>query len=147
MPLRNALKHGLTAHISDRLKAFSHYEELDAGNKNKKMFADVQKAWKGFVKSKINDSGGIAGVITASKQQLFVEKVEFDTNRLLLGCENGVIDLDKGVFRPYTFEDRITLCTNVTFIPTITAIRDSQDNIIATFKVMNEEGELEEVDT
>lgn len=51
-------------------------------------------------------------VIEMSKNRFYREKVDFfDTNEMLLGFQNGVYDLEHGVFRPYRYDDYMTFST------------------------------------
>ena len=48
------------------------------------------------------------------KQDNFIERL--DTNRYLLCCSNGVVDLKQKVFRDGRPDDMISLCTNVAYV-------------------------------
>ena len=36
-------------------------------------------------------------------------EMQFDSNRNLFGCKNGVFDIEYDLFRPYKFDDFVTM--------------------------------------
>lgn len=81
-----------------------------------------QRAGKLFAYAK--HSGDLTGIIRAMKlaePRLFVPADAFDSDPLLLGCSNGVIDLSTGELLPSRPEQFITQSTGIMFDPKATA--------------------------
>ena len=48
-------------------------------------------------------------IVKASKSIMVDNDMEFDGNRSLFGCKNGVFDIEADIFRPYKFDDFVTM--------------------------------------
>ena len=64
---------------------------------------------------KLSTVSGVASVIKAMQNYLTVNSIEWDTQRHLLGFENGLWDNNKKVFRLYTIHDYVTFSTGYDF--------------------------------
>lgn len=54
-------------------------------------------------------------VIDLCKSRFIKSRVDFDTKEYLLGFDNGVYDLENDEFRPYRYDDFVTMTTRLTF--------------------------------
>ena len=48
-------------------------------------------------------------IIKAAKSIMVDNEMQFDGNRNLFGCKNGVFDIEADCFRPYKFHDFVTM--------------------------------------
>ena len=48
-------------------------------------------------------------IVKASKTIMVDNEMQFDGNRNLFGCKNGVFDIEADIFRPYKFDDFVTM--------------------------------------
>jgi phage/plasmid-associated DNA primase len=73
--------------------------------------AMYDKIWK------LKSASGVSSCVSIAETLLRNDKLEFDTNVDLFGCENGVIDIENECFRPYRFDDYITFSCGYDFTP------------------------------
>jgi hypothetical protein len=72
---------------------------------------------------------GCHAIIKESETFMINDEIEFDANADLLGFKNGVLDFENECFRPYEFNDYITMSCGFEFRP-----------LLKGFKVITEEG-------
>ena len=64
----------------------------------------------------LNTNTYINSIVSVGKT-LMLSVFEFDTNPNLVGYENGVFDIEEYTFRPYRFDDYITMSCGYPFVP------------------------------
>ncbi len=104
------LKKVIMTDVSDRIRAYS----MGKGEERKDD-EDQAKLWK--IITKLKDISFVEKIVRVCKifmhDPLFMKKK--DKNKKLLCCENGVIDLELGIFREGRPDDYCTLSTGITF--------------------------------
>jgi phage/plasmid-associated DNA primase len=85
----------------------------------------------------VGDNMKIKAVAECCKTWLRNEGIVFDAKDFLTGFNNGVYDLDTNCFRPYRYDDFVSMTTAFDFLPTFTKM------MIGSY---NEEGEYQEVE-
>jgi len=68
----------------------------------------------------------IDNIITHILSKIEPSKQEFDSKPFLMGFENGVFDLNLNEFRPYAFDDYLTMTTKYDYIPPDYSIPEDQ---------------------
>jgi hypothetical protein len=76
-----------------------------------------------FTKQHLHDNTQISKCVGQGKTLLSNDSIEFDCNPDLFGCNNGVLDLKEGVFRPARFNDYITWSCGYDFTPCLKGIK------------------------
>lgn len=133
-PLRKAIMYEVEKYWEGIMKkwndlyetmAFEDGEEPDC---NYKLWKDTKDAMANRL-YQLKTANGIQSVVSVAKTLMANYLLEFDTNPDLFGCENGVIDIVAECFRPYRFNDFVTMSCGYDFKPT------EKD-----FKVIKEDG-------
>jgi phage/plasmid-associated DNA primase len=122
-PLRKAIMYEVEKHwdtimtkwndLYDKME-FEVGEEPDA---NYKLWKNTKKAMTDRL-YQLKTANGIQSIVSVAKTLMANYLLEFDTNPDLFGCENGVIDITGECFRPYRFNDFVTLSCGYDFKPT-----------------------------
>lgn len=124
-PLRMAIMYKIPAYLDKLLEPFSHYDELTTDEKqdndNYETYTRVLKKVQ-EMKAHLRKANDVNNAVTIAKDMLRDWTLQFDNNRDLFGCENGVIDLAQRVFRPYKFDDYMTMSCGYHFKPLTAAI-------------------------
>jgi P4 family phage/plasmid primase-like protien len=113
--------------ISSNLHQLYHDRMMQKSQSIKNMMEDEQ-TWKdtkiklkslALLCMRVRDVGKKDKIMKAAKELFYDEKFshKIDKNPKLLGCNNGVVDFDKNVFRPGDTVDYITKSTNNNYIP------------------------------
>jgi putative DNA primase/helicase len=90
-------------------------EARNIGDENKR--SDLRKhAWRSQSSARISAMIELA----KSEQEVVASPDTFDNDAMLLGVQNGVIDLRTNSFRPSQREDYVTLCAGVAYDPKAT---------------------------
>ena len=100
-------KYKLTRLISEDLYNLYLDEINNAIELDDKELPKLLKTLRNQTSKGFNLNDIIKHILTKAKSS----NSEFDSNPFLLGFDNGVYDLEKGIFRDYTFNDYITLST------------------------------------
>jgi phage/plasmid-associated DNA primase len=100
-------RHKLTIMISEDLHSIQLKEIKDAVELKKEERNSLLKINRRMTSALCNVKDIMRHIITRAKHTL----TEFNSDPLLLGFENGVYDLRKDKFRPYTYSDFITIST------------------------------------
>jgi phage/plasmid-associated DNA primase len=79
-----------------------------------------------------NNAKSIPGIVSYT--------LEFDTNPDLFGCENGVLDFNEECFRPYRFDDYVSMSCGYDVTPFIPGFKVVGEDGIC--RVIGEDGEL-----
>jgi phage/plasmid-associated DNA primase len=82
----------------------------------------------------LKSSTGITSCVSVAKTLLANYKLEFDSKVDLFGTENGVIDIENGISRPYDFNDHITFSCGFNYTC-----------LLPGFKVIDENGDCRTV--
>lgn len=106
---------------------FEKDEEPDC---NYKLWDKTKKAMEKRI-FELKSSSGMLSCVSVAKTLLNNSSLEFDTNINLFGCENGVIDIANECFRPYRFDDYLTLSCGYDYTP-----------LLKDFKVIDNEGNV-----
>jgi putative DNA primase/helicase len=104
---------GLSVQDRARMVHLDIKREVDAvGDQTLK---DALRKWS----TKTESAGNISAMMKLAKSDTRVLRAHeaFDTQRNLVSCRNGVLDLDTGVLRDHSPDDYITRCTNVDYDP------------------------------
>jgi phage/plasmid-associated DNA primase len=81
---------------------------------NEKLVEAAEKVYNNIAR-KLSTVSGVNSVIKAMQTYLTDNSIEWDTQRYLLGFENGVWDNNNKVFRLYTIHDYVTFSTGYDF--------------------------------
>ena len=88
----------------------------------------------------LKKANGMLNCVSVAKTLMANYNLEFDTNKDLFGCENGVIDLEAEVFRPYQFDDFITFTCGYNFTPYLIDLK-----VVENRTIMVEDKKVEEL--
>lgn len=114
--------------ISTNLYQLFHVRMIDAVKSLKDVDRDDEQLWK-EIKTKLKALAGICTRLrdVSKKEKLMKAAKELfhdpyfnhkiDTNQKLLGCNNGIVDFEKNIFRPGDSSDYITKSTKMDYIP------------------------------
>ena len=115
-PLKEALIYTAYPYFTNKLKTFEKYEKCD--NDNSKMYFDLKHKQIGmFLQGQFTGSAPLSKTVDLGRSLLRDYKFEFDRNPNLIGFENGVVDIEAECFRPYRFEDRVSMSVGYDFKP------------------------------
>jgi hypothetical protein len=149
-PLRLAITYGVSKHWFSLIAPFEQqYPQVSIDDEGfnvnceriKSIKADIDK----FTKQHLHDNTQIGKCVGQGKTLLCDDSIEFDCNPDLFGCNNGVLDLKEGVFRPARFNDYITWSCGYNFTPCLKGIRymefdeNSGENVIHTVVENNDQ--------
>lgn len=122
-PLRKAVMYEVEKHWMNIMTKWDDlYEEMEfevseEPDANYKLWQNTKKAMTERLYS-LKTANGIQSVVSVAKTLMSNYLLEFDTNPDLFGCENGVIDITNECFRPYRFNDFVTMSCGYEFKPT-----------------------------
>lgn len=121
LPLKNVITYEVEKAIENLLLPFSHYKFKpsdvdDEPNANNKLYNRVTHAVQSIV-LKITKANDVSNVVLQAKQSFANYTLEFDNKPYLIGFENGVLNLEEMMFRPYHFEDKVSYSCGYNFIP------------------------------
>lgn len=112
-PLRKALMYDIDKHWNGLLEPFTDIykdykpQEGEEPDYNWKIWKECKEKVDSVV-WRLRTSAGIQAVVTVAKTLMADYLLEFDIKEDLFGCENGVIDIENEIFRPYSFDDYMT---------------------------------------
>lgn len=95
----------------------------DGFNVNCNKITEIKTKLELFTKQHLHDNTQISKCVGQGKTLLCNDKIDFDSNPDLFGCNNGVIDLKEGVFRPCRFNDYVTWSCGYDFKPICKGIK------------------------
>lgn len=138
-PLRMAIMYDVPKYILNLMKPLNDkYDNLTTDEKNIndnfEIYERLQKKVSEML-GRLRKANDVSNAVSIARDKFRNFDLEFDTNRNLFGCENGVIDLEEGVFRPYRFTDKVSMSCGFDFKPLTTKIKHQKTT----------KGELEEV--
>lgn len=113
-PLKNYITYGLHAWVKEEMAMLKIFENEYTGavlQRYLKLKDDVAE----WINSKLRNVFCYALIIAACKQIMTDEEIKFDTNIHLFGCRNGVFDIQNDIFRPYLFDDMVTMSCGCDF--------------------------------
>jgi phage/plasmid-associated DNA primase len=147
LPLRNAITYHIEKKMEEMLLPFTHYkfepiDKDDVPNANQKLHQEITEIFDGMVK-RICNANDVNDIVSMARQKFVDYNVEFDVKPYLLGFENGVLDLENRLFRPYHYEDRVSLTCGYDFTPynKKLSVLNKDGVIIPTNCVMDKEDE------
>lgn len=114
-PLRKAIIYKVFEYLNGLLMVFSvkfdtDDEKPDAMlNPNEKIYRKTTAALAKFHKEHLRDNTQGSKCVGQAKALLINDKIKFDMNPHLFGCDNGVLDIEAEIFRPYKFKDYMTM--------------------------------------
>lgn len=102
-----------------------YYDDDQSNNENSQLYENglkiIETARKRSLEIPASQSSIIkAGEIIFNK---YSNEIKFDLNTMLLGMKNGVYDFKEQVFRPYRYNDYITMTTGFDFIPSYPGLK------------------------
>ena len=97
-------------------------QDTEGDNVNCARIKSIKNDIDKFVKQHLHDNTQIGKCVGQGKTLLNDDSIEFDCNPDLFGCNNGVLDLKMGVFRPARFSDYITWTCGYDFTPTVKGV-------------------------
>lgn len=71
---------------------------------------------KTMIDNKLRNGGFISGCLQAARPKFLRQNFKLDSNKFLIGCENGVLDLERKVFRSASPDDYIGMSTGITYV-------------------------------
>ena len=121
LPLRNVITYEVENEINRILMPYSHYkfepiDKTDIPNANQELYNRAVLAF-GAIVSRNTKATEVTNKINQAKQTFANYTLKFDDKPYLLGFENGVLDIDEKLFRPYNFEDKVSFTCGYNFIP------------------------------
>ena len=87
------------------------------------MSLEIKTSIEKFIKSHLRQHCCINNIVGEGKCHLANDHLEFDSNPMLFGCENGVWDLKEESFRPYRFNDYVTWTCGYNFVPELQGLK------------------------
>jgi phage/plasmid-associated DNA primase len=121
LPLRNAITYSIEKELEKMMLPYTHYkfepiDKDDTPNANQRLYLEVSVTIQGLILRccNMNDVNNIVGM---SKQTFVDYHLVFDDKPFLLGFENGVLDIETKLFRPYNFEDKVSFSCGYDFVP------------------------------
>lgn len=107
--LRMTIINKLHPHIQERLAPYlEKYPEEDKNDPNSKMLYSTLRVIEREVQFKSQNYAGMNGIVGTAKT-IFGKDVAFNTNDMLLGFTNGCYDFNEEMFRPYRYDDYMTM--------------------------------------
>lgn len=113
--LRRDLSGKFAKWLKSRLTRFKEYnveeedEKTDTLTPNQKMYKKVKSKLDEAIYCSLMKQQGNCNIVGKAKGEFRNDSVKFDTNIDLFGCENGVIDIENGVFRAYRYNDFVSM--------------------------------------
>lgn len=141
LPLKNAISYLVPNYWRDLMKPWDaifekqSYQNIELAPINYKRWKSI----KGSMERRIYELKGATDInhcCSVAPQRLYNDTLEFDAKEHLFGCANGVIDLEEECFRPYRFDDYVTMSCEYEFTP-----------LLQDFKVIDKEGNESRVRT
>lgn len=96
--------------------------EDEGHNVNCEKIKSIKNDIEKFTKQHLHDNTQIGKCVGQGKTLLCDDSIEFDCNPDLFGCNNGVLDLKEGVFRPARFNDYVTWSCGYDFTPVVKGV-------------------------
>lgn len=116
-PLRKSIVYKLCNKWTEEVKMYQGIlEDLELSPAESKQITNMLSKITDFCKKGLKDDT-ICNKCIHHAETLMEGAIDFDNSSLLFGCNNGVLDIEKGVFRPYTFEDKMTYTCGYDFVP------------------------------
>jgi len=151
-PLKECINKEIIPFAKKILSAYCDDDVLNSGTENAKLYKRGLKIIEDARITHFEISAGMSNVIKCAELYFnqYATEVSFDLNTNLLGMKNGVFDFTERVFRPYRYNDYITMSTNFDFIPLHPKLRyvkleyeNGKDEPIEVIKTVG--GSLEEL--
>lgn len=126
--LRRAITYDVSKHWFSLLEPFEalypqSLEDDEGANINCEQLRKIKKSIDTFTKQHLHDNTQINKCVGQGRTLLCDDTIEFDNDQMLFGCNNGILDLREGVFRPARFSDFVTLSCGFDFIPAIEGVK------------------------
>lgn len=144
LPLRNVITYDVEKKLEELLLPFTHYEfdpidDDDEPTANQELYMVATKK-KSEIVCKGCKANDVNNAITQAKQIFANYTLEFDTKPYLLGFENGVLDIEEKLFRPYHFEDKVSFSCGYNFVPYNSQLKviDEKGAVVPTPFVKND---------
>ena len=113
-PLRNCIMYDLPKYLLDQLKILTE-KYKDKSTDNYKQLLILKGVIYEEIKKKYNTAHEINYIVTICQTIMRDVNLKFDSNRDLLGFNNGVYDINADQFRPYQFNDYVTMSCGFDF--------------------------------
>jgi len=111
--LRRDLSGKFAKWLKSLLNPFKKYEIQDANTAtlsvNQKHYIIIKRILDEAIVASLMKQQGNNNIVGKAKGEFRNDSVKFDTNINLFGCENGVIDIENGVFRGYRYDDFVSM--------------------------------------
>tara|TARA_R110000868_G_scaffold1577_2_gene12759 strand:- start:1552 stop:4782 length:3231 start_codon:yes stop_codon:yes gene_type:complete len=113
---RQDLSGKITDWIWEQFTAFKYYETPEDLSFEAQQLLSVNEKYYKKMRAEVKDAilfslsrhDGNNAVIGKAKGE-FLSQKDFDKNENLFGCDNGVFDIEKGLFRSYKYDDFVSL--------------------------------------
>jgi hypothetical protein len=127
-PLRMAITYGVSKYWFGLIAPFEQQYprgvvEEEGPNVNYNRIELIKGAIDKFTSQHLHDNTQIGKCVGQGKTLLCDNSIEFDCDKNLFGCNNGVLDLKEGVFRPARFDDYITWSCGYNFTPCFAGVQ------------------------
>ena len=113
-PLRNCIMYDLPKHLLDKLNVLTE-KYKDKSTDNYKQLVILKGVLYEEIKKKYNTAHEINNIVEVCETIMRNVNLKFDTNRDLLGFNNGVYDINADKFRQYQFDDYVTMSCGFDF--------------------------------
>lgn len=112
--LRKDLSERFVEWLKSLIKPFKEYETAEDANSftltpNQKLYKKIKNKLDEVIGMSLYKHNGNSNIVGKAKNEFRNDNIKFDTNADLFGCENGVIDIENGVFRSYRYNDFVSM--------------------------------------
>lgn len=114
IPLNLCIMYDVRDYLLAKLKRFKINSDEYKGSVNDN-FILLEKGIEDVIEKNLCNPLEVDFIVKAAKNIMVDNDLEFDMNKNLFGCQNGVYDIENDEFRPYCFDDFVTMSCGFDF--------------------------------